>query len=105
MKLTEAQFSQQVEDLLNLYHWKWCHFRPARTEKGWRTPLSGHKGFLDYIAVKSGRLLIFELKSDTGKVSPEQQCWLDELDRTLIPVFVWRPRDWEKIVKMLEPER
>lgn len=125
---SEKDFSRQVEDLLNLFSWRWCHFRPARTEHGWRTALSGYKGFPDYIAVKSSRLLIFELKSEKGKVSPTQQEWLDiltECQRMMIKeplrveqgvasipmreakftsapeVYLWRPSDFDEIAEIL----
>ncbi|MDD5510877.1 MAG: VRR-NUC domain-containing protein [Dehalococcoidales bacterium] len=99
--MTEKEFATAVEDLLNLYSWTWCHYRPAKTDKGWRTPLSGHKGMPDYIAVKGKRLLMFELKSDTGKVSPEQQGWLDALGKTKVEVYCWRPDQFNEIVEIL----
>jgi len=104
VSITEKDFSRQVEDLLNIFGWHWCHFRPARTQKGWRTALSGDKGFPDYIAVKSSRLLIFELKSEKGKVSLAQQEWLDALGNVGdkdVQVYLWRPRDFDRIVKVL----
>ena len=104
-RITEKQFSQQVEDLLTLFGWQWCHFRPARTEHGWRTAISGKQGFPDYIAVRSSRILIFELKSEKGKVKPAQQEWLDAL--RLVPcveVFLWRASDetFDEIVEVLK---
>lgn len=109
LEITEKQFSSPVEDLLNRFGWHWCHFRPARTEKGWRTALSGHQGLPDYIAVRPPRLLIFELKSERGKVSPKQQEWLDILkqctpilDMIPIPeVYLFRPSQLEEIVGIL----
>lgn len=99
--MTEAQFASAVEDLLEIYNWKWCHFRPAETKKGWRTPLSGHKGLPDYIAVKNGRLLMFELKSDTGKISLNQMEWLNLLRKTKAEVYVWFPSDWDQLQEVL----
>jgi len=111
--ITEEQFSQQVEDLLNIGGWRWCHFRPAQTEKGWRTALSGHKGFPDYIATRDSRLLIFELKSVRGKLSPDQEAWLESLrgcrraylrsgETLFFEVYLWRPKDFDEIVQILE---
>jgi len=77
--MNEEDFSTQVEDALTRFGWRWMHQRPAKTEKGWRTALSGHKGFLDYVAVRRHRLLFIELKGDTGKTSPEQDEWLNDL--------------------------
>ena len=99
-RITEKEFSQQVEDLLNLFGWRWCHFRPARTEYGWRTPLSGYPGFLDYIAVKN-RLIIFELKSENGNLTSAQEEWLDTLKACGQEVYLWRPADIEDIARLL----
>ena len=99
--MTETQFASAVEDLLELYGWLWCHFRPAKTDKGWRTALSGHKGLPDYVAAKSGRLLMFELKSAAGKVSQAQQEWLDALKKTKAEVYLWRPDMWPEIQEVL----
>ena len=125
LTISEKDFSRQVEDLLKTFHWRWCHFRPARTERGWRTALSGHQGFPDYIATKGNRLLFAELKSEKGKLSPEQELWIDSLREcvrhiTLEPVqvgkmtmpphgklvpsfevYVWRPSDFDEIVEIL----
>ena len=79
LPVSEESFSSYVEELLTLYGWHWCHFRPAQTEKGWRTAVSGDKGFPDYIAVRPPRLLIFELKSDKGQLSREQEEWMELL--------------------------
>lgn len=101
--ITEREFSQQVEDLLNLFGWRWCHFRPARTEQGWRTALSGYAGFLDYIAIKD-RLIIFELKSENGRITKDQQEWLDALAACGQEVYLVRPSDIEWFAKVLTNE-
>ncbi len=99
-KTTEKEFGVMVEELLDLFGWHWCHFRPARTAYGWRTAISGSKGFPDYIAVKN-RLVIFELKSDDGKLSLEQQKWYDLLKASGTEVYVWKPKDLESIAEVL----
>ena len=85
--VTEAEWQRTVEELLDANRWRWTHFRPARTAKGWRTALSGHKGMADIIATRGGhpsgsggRLLFLELKSERGVVEDEQHAWLDALD-------------------------
>lgn len=103
IQITEKEFSQQVEDLLNLFNWRWCHFRPARTEHGWRTALSGYAGFLDYVAIKD-RLIIFELKSENGRITKDQQEWLDALAACGQEVYLVRPSDIEWFAKVLTNE-
>ena len=100
--MNEAQFATAVEDLLEVKHWLWCHYRPARRKDGsWYTPLSGHKGLMDYIATKDGRLLLFELKSDKGKMSDDQLIWKCELSMTSAEIYVWKPADWPFIQETL----
>lgn len=85
-KLKERDFASQVEDLFERFGWHWVHSRPALTDKGWRTALSGRKGFPDYFAVRPPRIVISELKSETGEIAPEQQEWLDILEQCRVPM-------------------
>jgi len=106
IKITEKDLSRQIENLLNIFSWRWCHFRAARTELGWRTAISGHKGFVDYVAVRSGICLFIELKSEKGKLSAEQVEWASELkdiaNHSLgVMYFCWRPSDIENIAQVL----
>ena len=102
MPITEAQLAQQVEHLLSLYNWRWTHFRPALTLRGWRTPLSGFPGFLDYLAVRPPRLLVFELKSEVGVASLDQVEWFTMLNECPgVEVFLWKPWDLERIAEVL----
>ncbi len=127
--ISETAFSTQVEDLLKLYQWRWTHFRPAWSSKGYRTPIKGHKGFPDYVCVRPPRLIFAEIKSEIGKLSPEQDGWLDDLRECvrmitlepipigsikgikltksggLIPsleVYLWRPSQFEEILEILK---
>ena len=91
--ISETAFASQVEDLLTVFKWRWCHFRPAWSEKGWRTPITGDKGLPDYIAVRRGRLIFAELKDRHSKTTPEQDGWLEDLREcvkqiTLVPIPV-----------------
>lgn len=99
--ITEKQFATQVESLLSIFQWRWCHFRPARTKHGWTTAMSGHPGFPDYIAVKGERLLAVEIKSEKGKVTPEQMAWLDAFQEAGAETFLWRPSDSDFAVTKL----
>jgi hypothetical protein len=85
-------------DVLELCGWLGlmvAHFRPARTTKGWRTPVAGDgKGFPDCVILGRGGVLWRELKSARGKVSVEQREWMDALRRAGQDVAVWRPADW-----------
>lgn len=105
--ISETAFASQVEDLLKLFQWRWTHFRPANTGRGWRTPLSGDKGLPDYIAVRPPRLIFAELKDQYSKPNPEQDAWLDDLREcdsvySLKPeVYLWRPTQIDEIMEIL----
>ena len=55
------------------------------------------KGFPDIFAVKSGRMLALELKSDIGKASPEQVEWLLALSLCGALTGIVTPSTWEKM--------
>jgi Protein of unknown function (DUF5131)/VRR-NUC domain len=110
---TEAEFTAQVIALARRLGWRVAHFRAARTDRGWRTPVQGDgAGFPDLVLARpaghltevglelrptpSRQIIFAELKTDTGRVSPEQQAWLDASGGV-----VWRPRDWNLIVDAL----
>jgi hypothetical protein len=117
--LTEAQLSGLVVELARIGGWKRYHTFDSRR--------SNH-GFPDWVFVKGPRLLFVELKSEVGKLRDEQVEWLDALrvvgqrvvdvvgmlrdavsgnvlepfvDEPSVEVHVWRPSDWELIVKTL----
>jgi hypothetical protein len=93
--MNEAEFTQRVIDTAMLLGWRVTHFRPARTEKGYRTPVQGHKGTLDLILARRGVVLLAELKSDKGKPTPDQVKWLDAAGPH---GRLWRPADWDRIL-------
>ncbi len=102
--MTEADFQTLIIDLAHALGWTVAHFRPAETKKGWRTPVGADGfGFPDLVLAKKvdgiPRVLFRELKSETGKTSPEQNAWLD-----ITGGKVWRPSEYEEIKLELENE-
>lgn len=69
-------------------------------DRGWRryhTHRSDFSpaGFPDETLVRGGRLVIAELKSEGGKLSPLQAAWLEDLGQVAgIEVYLWRPEQW-----------
>lgn len=120
---SERDLLDQVLELSVLLGWEAAHFRPALTQRGWRTPVQGSlgKGFPDLVLVRARdrRLVLAELKSDTGRLTPEQErvhavlgdlvvdqvalaaSLASPLAVPRIGVYVWRPRDWSAIVEVL----
>ena len=68
----------------------------------WATHLDGHPGLPDLILARKGRLIFLEVKAERGKLSPEQQLWLDELESEDWIAQCVRPTDFEEIVRLLE---
>jgi hypothetical protein len=102
--MSEDDLLDAVLKAARLYGWLAAHFRPALTSRGWRTAVSGDgAGFPDLVLVRGDTVLAVELKSETGKLAPEQERWLRALANAGIPSEVWRPEDWKsgKIERML----
>ena len=92
-KISEKNFEQLVKELARVNNWLYYH-----------TYRSTHSttGFPDCVFVRGNDLLFAELKTEKGKVSPFQQQWLDTLANTQIPVYIWRPSDYEEICELLK---
>lgn len=97
--MTEAEFQDRVIATARLYGWMVHHARPARMADGrWRTPVQGDRGFPDLVLAHTRHGRVFaELKSDTGRLTPEQKAWL-----AVLGGVVWRPRDWPHVLDVLQ---
>lgn len=89
--LSEKEWMGQVIDLARTFGWK--HYHP------WLSIYSA-KGWPD-LALCRERLILAELKTAKGKVSPSQQDWLDTLAEAGVEVYVWRPGDVDEIISIL----
>lgn len=108
--MTEAEFQQRITDLCDTLGLTWTHFRPAVEKSGkWATPLSGRKGWPDLVIAGPGGVLFVELKTDNGRLSADQQHWLDMLHDGGCECHVWRPKKWEiarkRLVLLAQPTR
>jgi hypothetical protein len=86
------------------FGWESVHFRPARTQYGWRTPVQGSMGtgWPDLLLVRGRRLVAAELKADGKKLELEQRRVLDLLDTVReVETYEWRPADWDAIINRL----
>jgi hypothetical protein len=100
--MTETQFLQRVIDTAKLYGWLVCHFRPARTERGWRTAVQGDTGFVDLVLARAGVVLHAELKVANKRPRPDQVSWGQAIGGTY---RLWYPDDWDQIVAELRTRR
>jgi hypothetical protein len=99
--MTESEFQRTVCEALRVLGWRFCHFRPGRTSRGWRTPITGDAGYPDITAVRGDRVVFVELKAEKGRLSQEQATWLAALGRAGQSVHCWRPSDWDVIEEVL----
>ena len=91
--LTEAQFLRQVLQLAAIMRWRAYH--PALSK--W-----SERGWPDVALVRPPRLILAELKSEKGKVTPQQAEWLADLGACPgVEAYLWRPSDFEAIVEIL----
>jgi hypothetical protein len=89
----EADLQAQVVELANLAGWRWYHTHESR-----RSPA----GFPDLILVRDGRMLALELKSESGRATPEQRAWLTALSTVPgVTALLVRPSDWPRIAGLL----
>lgn len=103
--LSEAVWQTRILEVARLYGWRAHHARPALRQSGrWSTPITGNPGFPDLVLCGHGRLIVAELKTDTGRIRPEQQQWLNALRQVPgVEVAVWRPADWDAVQDQLRP--
>lgn len=94
MPLTEAEFQQQITDYCDWLHLTWHHETDSRKSK---------KGFPDLVIVGIGGVAFLELKSEKGKVRPDQQEWIDALKMAQggHVAYIVRPSQWEGVRHML----
>lgn len=110
IKLTEAEFQQQVIDLAQRCGYKVAHFRKVRVQRGdstyWETPVAADgTGFPDLIIVGFDRILAWELKVRPNKATAEQLEWLRVFGTACFNAGVYYPEDWDRMKAMLEGKR
>lgn len=90
----EADLREVVRELAARFGWQFYFTWSSRFSP---------KGFPDTALCRPPRLILAELKSEKGKVTPEQQTWADLLSQCPgVEYYLWRPGDIDKIVAALE---
>jgi len=97
-RVTEADFTATVIELAHYRHWHVTHFRPAWTERGWRTAIQGDTGFPDLVLARRGVIIIAELKTEKGRVTRAQQAWAAAIGDCY---RLWRPSMMDLITREL----
>lgn len=106
MTQTEAQFQKSIIEAAQYMGWKAVHFRTVREQKVsgrafYHTPGVGDAdGFPDLVLVRD-RVVFAEIKNDRGRLSEKQKFWSKYLQDANAEYYVWRPKDWDEIKKVL----
>ena len=61
---------------------------------------TGSAGFPDLVLAGERGFILAELKTDTGRVSPQQVEWLKACDPH-VECYIWRPKDLPEITARL----
>jgi hypothetical protein len=93
--VTERELQDWIVGTARLLGWRVAHFRPAWTEKGWRTAGAyDAQGWPDLTLVRD-RVLFAEIKVGRNRLAPEQSTWLEALREAGAEAHVWTDADWQ----------
>lgn len=98
----ESELLAAIIDLARMKGFMVCHIRPALTEHGWRTPISGHPGLPDVILARDGEVWLWEIKSKGQKPTEHQKRWIAAAG---FHARLYYPSDWDEIVSILTAKR
>ena len=93
-RISEKQFQAQLVELAGYCGWLCYHTHDSQRSA---------PGFPDLALVRPPRLVFAELKSEEGRIRPEQRTWLEALTGcTQAPEsYLWRPRNLQEVQKIL----
>jgi hypothetical protein len=104
-QVTETEWQQQVIQLAHLLGWKHNYTRrsigkghqwvTATSTVGWPDLTMWHED--------QHRVIFAELKTEKGKLAPEQGVVLRSLAAAGAEVYVWRPSDLDHVQETLSP--
>lgn len=101
--ITEAELQRLVVDAATYGGWRVAHFPPSRSHRGGHLTAGAYdsvRGWPDLLLVRD-RVLVLELKSARGRVTPDQAAWLDAFTIAGITCRVIRPADLDALVDEL----
>ncbi|MGE3705711.1 MAG: VRR-NUC domain-containing protein [Vicinamibacterales bacterium] len=99
--LPESTIQDAIMGATLRHGWRRVHFRPARTERGWRTAYEGDDGFPDVVAVRGDRIVVIECKAVGKRPTQAQADWLAAFTGTgKAEVYVLTPADLDRVEEM-----
>ena len=94
--MTEAAWQRQVIDFATLHGWEVYHVPDSR-----RVTACGFPDLVLRHLTRPNPLIVAELKRENQKPRLDQESWLQSFRLAGVPAFVWRPSDWDEVVKIL----
>jgi hypothetical protein len=93
--MTEREWQREVVALAKHMGWRHYHTHDSRrSEPGWPD-----------LALVRDRLVLAELKTETGRVSAAQERWLSLLSSAGVETYLWRPSDRDEVIRVLSRRR
>lgn len=91
--MRERDFQAMVQQAAGYLGWMSYHtWDSRRSNPGWP----------DLVLVKDGRMLCLELKTEKGRIRPEQEVWIAELQQVPgVTARIVRPSQWDEIEALL----
>lgn len=89
--MTEKVWQQTVVELAQLNGW--LVFHPFDSRRS--TP-----GYPDLTLVRD-RVVFAELKTEKGRLTPDQELWLERLEGAGAETHVWRPSQFDEVAAIL----
>jgi hypothetical protein len=104
--LNEREFTKQVIDVAHQFGWLIVHFLPGQAPNGRPTTryLGDGKGYFDITAIRE-RIVFAELKIPPNTATTEQKIWAQQAIRAGAEVYLWKPADYDDIVKVFAGAR
>jgi hypothetical protein len=94
--MRERDFQAMVVEAAGYLGWRAYHTFDSRRSA---------PGFPDLVLVKPPRMLALEIKTERGKVRPEQIAWLADLGQVPgVTALLVRPSDWDRLEQLLMGE-
>jgi hypothetical protein len=88
--MSEAELQELVIAAARLGGWRWYHTADSRRS---------NPGWPDLVLVRGREALFVELKSEKGRVRPEQREWLQALERVeTFSTGILRPSDADAFI-------
>lgn len=93
--MIEREWQAQVVRYARDLGWSVFHVANSkRSEPGWPD-----------LALVRDRLVMAELKTETGRISPDQERWLALLEAAGVETYLWRPSDLKDVLAVLRRRR